>query len=201
MYGQIGSGDVGIYLRRCRGRRRTWSSAITGGLRRRYSCTVTNNRVYNNAEIGIYAAYSSNVCGQHGLFQLGGDPLGPVTTATVRIANNLVYANSNQGILVVTTTGGSNNAILNNTVYQPVGDAIKLQNAPNVRLRNNILWVNAGYDLNIDSASQVGFDSDYNLLHHGLDPECACGSLGNDDWRRAGRLAGTVPAGCPIGGR
>ena len=76
-----------------------------------------------------------------------------------------MYANSDQGILVVRTSSGSNSAITNNTVYQPVGDAIKLQNSPNVRLRNNILWVNAGYDLNIDSASQVGFDSDYNDLY------------------------------------
>ena len=82
--------------------RRTWSSAITGGLDAHCSGTVTNNRVYNNAEIGIYAGYSSNVLGntvysnsvgiQWDLYYYGGT-----------IANNLVYANSNQGILVVST--------------------------------------------------------------------------------------------------
>ncbi len=34
-----------------------------------------------------------------------------------------------------------------------------------MRLRNNILWVDAGYDLYVASDSQVGFNSDYNLLY------------------------------------
>ena len=85
------------------------------------------------------------------------------------IANNLVYANTNQGILVAFRRF----PITNNTVYQPVGDAIKLQSAPYVRLRNNILWVDAGYDVNVDSPSQVGFDSDYNDLYAALSGKLA----------------------------
>ena len=53
----------------------------------------------------------------------------------------------------------------NNTVYQPVGDAVLVQSSSqNVTLRNNILWVLAGYDLNVAADSQVGFNSDYNDL-------------------------------------
>ena len=55
----------------------------------------------------------------------------------------------------------------NNTVYQPVGDAVLVQGgSQNVTLRNNILWVQAvaGYDLNVTADSQVGFNSDYNDL-------------------------------------
>ena len=135
--------------------------------------TVSNNRVYDNTAVGVNAAdtngnpfsvsgntvYSNSVGIQANFYSAyyyysGGT-----------ISNNLVYANTNQGLLIVGATSGYTNAITNNTVYQPVGDAIKLQNSPAVRLRNNILWVNAGYDLNVDTASQVGFDSDYNDLY------------------------------------
>ena len=32
-------------------------------------------------------------------------------------------------------------------------------------LRNNILWVEAGYDISVAADSQVGFQSDYNDLY------------------------------------
>ena len=103
------------------------------------SSTVSNNRVYDNTAIGINAADSS------------GNPIS-VSGNTVysnsvgiqanfsdvyyyyysggTISNNLVYANTNQGLLIVGATSGYTNAITNNTVYQPVGDAIRLQNSP-----------------------------------------------------------------------
>ncbi len=55
--------------------------------------------------------------------------------------------------------------ITNNTVYQQVGDAVRVQSSSNVTLRNNILWVQAGYDIYVPPDSQVGFTSDYNLLY------------------------------------
>ena len=161
VYGQSGSGDIGISIQGGQ----AGQNVVFGnyrGIHAYGSSTVTANRVYNNAEVGIYADYGlsavlgntvyGNSVGIQGHLYNGGT-----------IANNLVYANSNQGILVSRNVNST--AITNNTVYQPVGDAIKLQNAANVRLRNNILWVSAGYDLNIDSASQVGFQSDYNDLY------------------------------------
>ena len=55
--------------------------------------------------------------------------------------------------------------IINNTIYQPAGDAVRLlAGSPNVRLRDNILWVQAGYDLVVPADSEVGFASDYNNL-------------------------------------
>ncbi len=79
-------------------------------------------------------------------------------------SNNLVYENTNQGILV--SSSGNNPAIINNTVYQPTGDAIDIQtNSSKVTLNNNILWVQAGFDINVDATSQVGFQSDYNDLY------------------------------------
>ena len=55
--------------------------------------------------------------------------------------------------------------LLNNTVYQPTGNAVQIQNSSqNIVLRNNILWAKAGYDISVDSTSEQGFRSDYNDL-------------------------------------
>jgi hypothetical protein len=49
--------------------------------------------------------------------------------------------------------------VVNNTVYQPVGDAVRVEASQGVEVRNNILWVEAGYDLYVASDSQTGFTS------------------------------------------
>ncbi|RPI48158.1 MAG: hypothetical protein EHM59_01875, partial [Betaproteobacteria bacterium] len=52
-----------------------------------------------------------------------------------------------------------------NTIYQPLGDAIVVAGGgTNTVIRDNILAVATGYALNVDSASQGGFASDYNLF-------------------------------------
>ena len=46
------------------------------------------------------------------------------------------------------------------------GDAVRIEgNSQYVQLRNNILWVEEGYDISVANDSQVGFQSDYNLLY------------------------------------
>ena len=88
---------------------------------------VSGNRVYNNAT-GISASSFTLVEG------------------------NLVYGNTNVGVSFIRdqgTTGG----LYNNTIYQSVGSAVYLGpdfygNATNVRLANNILWVDGGYAIN-----------------------------------------------------
>ena len=102
--------------------------------------TVTGNTTYGNA-VGIAADY--NFSGQ--------------------VANNLIYENANQGILITNYEQGT---YTNNTVYQPTGDAIDVvTNDKNVTLMNNILWAQAGYDIKVDPTSEVGFQSDYNDLY------------------------------------
>ncbi len=129
--------------------------------------TVSSNRVYHNAKQGIYifsgstsvlgnTVYSNSIGIQGGT----GSPYGYYG----QIANNLVYANSNEGIELQYAYNGAQ--VTNNTVYQPVGDAVLVQGgSQNVTLRNNILWVLAGYDLNVDPSSQIGFNSDYNDMY------------------------------------
>jgi hypothetical protein len=131
---------------------------------------VAANRVYSNA-VGV----------QLSSFYSG------------RVVNNLIYANSAQGILADGAGSGSSGPLLiNNTVYQPVGDAVRVQGrASSVTLHNNLLDVQAGYDVYVTDDSHTGFNSDYNLLHKGLDPNAHVGFWngttqdGLTDWQTA----------------
>ena len=117
------------------------------GIRVYYNVKVLGNQIYSNP-IGIVAA-------------------GPFSGV---IANNLDYANTNQAI----TLAASGAQIDNNDLYQPVGDAVLVDGgSQNVRLYNNIIWVLAGYDLNVSADSQTGFKSDYNLFNKGAG-RCPC---------------------------
>src|SRR4029077_20571776 len=109
--------------------------------------------------------YSNNV-GSFGSFNFNG-----------LIANNLVYANTTDGILLETPLNyGEQRTVVNNTVYQVSGSAVRIDSASvNVTLRNNILWVQAGYDIYVADDSQTAFSSDYNLLHTGTDPNAHVG--------------------------
>ena len=80
-----------------------------------------------------------------------------------QVANNLIYENANQGILITNYEQGT---YTNNTVYEPTGDAVDVVlDDKNVTLMNNILWAQAGYDIKVDPTSEVGFQSDYNDLY------------------------------------
>jgi parallel beta-helix repeat protein len=81
------------------------------------------------------------------------------------IANNLVYGNSDVGIRVRNLHDAGSTGVLNNTVHQVGGRAIEVVGqATNVSLRNNILWSDGGIAVFVDSGSQVGFRSDFNLF-------------------------------------
>jgi parallel beta-helix repeat protein len=125
---------------------------------------VADNVVWGNSVCGIVASYTE-VSGN----RVYNNATGISASNLTRVEGNLVYANSNVGVSFVReqgTTGG----LYNNTIYQSVGSAVYLGpdfygNATNVRLANNILWVDGGYAINVDNAAQVGFSSDYNLFH------------------------------------
>jgi parallel beta-helix repeat protein len=121
---------------------------------------VSGNRVFHNAQIGINIVnYDTPIEGN----TVYSNSIGIQSTYhSGPIANNLIYSNTNQGLLVVSGAP----RITNNTIYQQVGDAVRVQQGSNnVTLRNNILWVQAGYDIHVSADSQVGFNSDYNLLY------------------------------------
>jgi Ca2+-binding RTX toxin-like protein len=118
--------------------------------------SLESNRVYSNA-IGIRLNGGSS-------FQQEGRHV---------LRNNVVYANTNRAIQV---SGYATVDLLNNTIYQPVGDAISIQNQvgwgvsshPNPwhsTLTNNIFWVEAGAAIRMTQQAQPRVSSDYNLFH------------------------------------
>jgi parallel beta-helix repeat protein len=127
--------------------------------------SVLENRVFANTGAGIIARHSALVRGN----VVYSNSVGIEGTwgawnivFTGDIVNNLVYANTNQGINLVSGTGVD---VLNNTVYQEVGEAVRVDNSPNTTVRNNVLWIDTGHDIYLADNSQAGFSSDYNLLY------------------------------------
>ncbi|MGA2254402.1 MAG: right-handed parallel beta-helix repeat-containing protein, partial [Thermoguttaceae bacterium] len=128
---------------------------------------IANNVVYHNSGDGIEAERNTPVTGNTIYGNATGIALDYYSLGPV--SNNLVYENTNQGILV---NSGSTPSIINNTVYQPAGDAVDIEINPsfavgpsNVTLNNNILWTQTGYDIYVDATGEVGFQSDYNDLY------------------------------------
>ena len=129
--------------------------------------TLANNRIYNNTAIGIDLAADmiardnviySNDIGVQGTKSANTVGLGPF------LYNNLIYANATIGISVV---GGAHAQILNNTVFQPLGDAFRMvpsNGSVNVQVRNNIFHAASGYVMWINPASQTALISNNNLL-------------------------------------
>jgi hypothetical protein len=115
------------------------------GIEAEKATTVSGNRSYSNA-VGIHGFGAAN--------QVGSGPY---------IINNLVDGNASAGILF---DGGNSPTLLNNTVYQLSGNAVRIQgNLANLQVENNILWTQNGHDLSVDPASESGFSSDYNDLY------------------------------------
>ena len=99
---------------------------------------------------------------------------------TAAIADNVVYANTNVGILLNNASASRRLDVVNNTVYQTVGDAVRITGSgQNIRLRDNILWVEAGYDILCGQPAQTAVTSDYNLLYKGADPNAHVGFWNN----------------------
>jgi hypothetical protein len=121
---------------------------------------IRENRVYFNETTGIIGrgvTVERNVVYSNGI---GIEATGSVFT----LRNNVVYANSTFGIFVQGGGAGSR-LILNNTIYQTQGAAVRVEAfSQDVTLRNNILAVTSGVALSVSSDSQVGFHSDDNLF-------------------------------------
>ena len=149
------------------------------------------NRVYHNSVIGIEVGLSGIADGNY----VYSNPIGIQAGIggygnSTQVLNNLVYANTNQGILVGRTYAANNVKLVNNTVYQPVGDAILLDgDTSDLVLRNNLLWIDAGYAVHATTDNQANFSSDYNLFQQGVSPNAHVGFWLGADRAYAGQLA------------
>lgn len=162
--------------------------------------TAAGNRLYAN-QIGAYTVYNSVLSGNRIYSNAVGVRADSVYYG--KMLDNLIYANTSAGIVLDHVGYGGPADLTNNTIDQPVGDAIRLQNySLNVRLRNNIVVVQAGYDVNVAADSQSGFVSDSNLFYKGTDPRGHVGNWNGDrdtlsDWQAATGVDGASVFGNP----
>ena len=196
VYGHDGTGDIGIYANYGAEVIGNNVSGNTIGIQGSGG-SIQGNRVFDNDQQGIFVGGVTDVLENHVYSNLIG--IQGIQDFHGLIKNNLVYANSDQGILVADagTYSGGHARLFNNTVYQIVGDAVRIEaSSRDVELRNNILWVEAGFDIFVDPDSQTGLDSDRNLFHQGVDPNAHVGYFGGAardllaDWQAA---SGTDP--------
>ncbi|MEX0641437.1 MAG: right-handed parallel beta-helix repeat-containing protein, partial [Pirellulales bacterium] len=136
---------------------------------------VANNRLFaNHTGLHVTSGISSGNHIYSNSIGIEGQTNGGAFTG--QLENNLVYANTNTGIQIVAGSGGR---LVNNTVVQGIGDALRLTSTSrNMLLRNNILSVDAGYAIFVDATSQTGFNSQHNLLYAGSDPAAHIGFWG-----------------------
>lgn len=192
IFGHIGVNDVGLYAW---GGTQATNNTVYGnykgivtqsGSSTSYS-VVSNNRVYNNSFAVITAESYSQVLGNYVYSNATG--IIAMSGFAGSVSSNLVYANTNRGLLIQGANGG---LFYNNTLYQTVGDGIRIDSsAQNLRLSNNIIWVLAGYGLYVDNNSQTGLSSDYNLFYRGTAGVAFVGTWNGvnratiSDWRTA----------------
>ena len=200
VYGQNGTNDVGMYIY---GGTEATNNSVYGNYKGIITHSydsgpltrVAENRMFNNSFAAITVEgkalvesnyiYSNSI----GIYAL------PYFYGTV--AKNLVYANTNRGLLIQNSGNTALAEYMNNTIYQPVGDGIRIESsASNNRIVNNIVWVLSGYGMFVANDSQVGLQSDYNLFHQGDDPNAYVGSWNgvNRDTLAAWRAASSRDA-------
>ncbi len=135
------------------------------------------NNIYENLNVGLFSytqgARENVVHGNCTAVPVNGQQITcyGMQVAGGTLQNNLVYDNQHDpnnrpgGIRVVYSQNAPQ--LINNTVYEPLGNAVTVDNAGttwSLQLRNNILSTGGGYALYVPSGSQIGFQSDYNLL-------------------------------------
>ncbi len=169
VYGQSASGAIGISVSDFGGGGVVENNVLYGnyiGIETDYTGEpILDNRLYNNSDVGIFSEGSSPVAGNDAYSNNIGIYLD--YNFNGHVDDNLVYANTTDGILVENSSGGGGQ-IVNNTIYQISGNAVRLDSgAYNVLLRNNIIEVLAGFDIYVAQGSETGFNSDYNDLYTG----------------------------------
>ena len=127
---------------------------------------VERNRVFGNVGAGVYLDYNSVTLNANSIFGnlRGVDVVAPFGAFV--ISNNLIYDNANQAIYVHGALSNSQGGvkIINNTLHHEAGSAIKLENnGNNIKLWNNIVWVNGGLGIEV-IGNITGLDSNYNNL-------------------------------------
>ena len=177
--GQVGDNDVGLYA--YNGTQAfgnevygNFKGIVTTSSNSVLPSSIHTNRLFGNRNAAVTADGNAQVFGNY----IYSNSIGvqAISSFNGTVASNLVYSNTNRGLLIQNSSNGLAAQYLNNTVYQPVGDGIRVEgSARNNRILNNIVWVLAGYGLYVDNNSQVGLTSDYNHFFQGADPNAYVG--------------------------
>ena len=127
------------------------------GIFARTSANINQNQVFNNTSVGIDIAEGSaaSVTGNH----VYSNRVGVYSFRGQTIANNVIHDNVDQGIVI---EHGAR--LVNNTIYQESGDAVRIVDGNSVTILNNILSVQAGAAISIEPSSLSWTRSDYNVF-------------------------------------
>ncbi len=126
---------------------------------------LSDNRIYNNTT-GVVGTSGWSIA-RNSIYS---NSTGVQLTAgyTGDVSANLIYANTNIGLLINATGNAPNRQITGNAIYHNVGNAIQLSgSARNTTLGNNIIQVQAGSAISVAADSQTGFVSNNNLIYPG----------------------------------
>ena len=127
------------------------------------------NRVYDHREAGIrYVGGSSFEIRDNRVYDatVGLDVDGASerdAQDTGRVAGNVVYANETSGIRLATDHMPVD--VFNNTVFQPAGKGIVVEESAAPRLRNNIVSAAGDAAVVVDGSATGTFDGDRTLFH------------------------------------
>jgi hypothetical protein len=126
------------------------------------SSNIDHNRVFANSSVGInITAFGSDIRNNQVYSNATGILYTNSFTVATPIRNNLIYSNTNVGIDVA----GGVTAIIGNTVYHPVGTAVRYTGTGTGIFKNNIVQGDVGTLVSVAAGGQVGFISDRNLLY------------------------------------
>jgi parallel beta-helix repeat protein len=125
--------------------------------------TIRDNRIFHNTQAGVRIIGLNPVVSGNAIYaNATGIVTAPGAGQSASIINNVIYDSTSFGIDI--GTGLTGLSILNNTILEPTGTAIRLNATGIADVRNNILATASGTLLNVANHAQAGFTSDYNLL-------------------------------------
>ncbi len=126
---------------------------------------IEGNTVYNHTGYGIRLTEETVARGNHVYDSSSGIEAAGLFRGAIE--NNLIYEISNTAILISNArmSGVDFPRVWNNTVYQRIGDAVRVENgSTEVDIRNNIFRVENGFVYSFDVESPFGNLIDYNVL-------------------------------------
>ncbi len=124
---------------------------------------IRDNRIFHNMQAGVRITSSNPAIERNTIYaNATGIVTAPGAGQSALFANNVIYDQTAFGIDI--GTGLTGLRVLNNTIFEPTGTAIRLNATGNADVRNNILSTDSGTLLNVANHAQAGFTSDYNLM-------------------------------------